>query len=112
MATPKKPNPETPETAELDTSKLVKPGDDASQESTPLGDEAEVATKARNESTPIGDETAEALGIEVPHTADPVDEDVEHALQRETHDGKGEEDPGESDWNGYATEGVEVEGDQ
>jgi hypothetical protein len=30
-------------------------------------------------------------------------------LQRETDDGKGDEDPGESDWKGYATDGVEVE---
>lgn len=42
----------------------------------------------------------------------PSDEDeVKRALERETHDGKGDEDPGPSDWISYATEGVEKEND-
>jgi hypothetical protein len=35
--------------------------------------------------------------------------DVKSALKRETDDGKGDEEPGESDFAGYATEGVEQE---
>jgi hypothetical protein len=119
--TPKKPaaQPAAPETAELDTSKLVDPQVPVTPDtSTPIGDDAEVAAKAANESTPIGNEAEEAAlsfhaeGFEPPETADSVDDDVQHALSRTTHDGKGDEDPGESDWNGYATEGVEAEGDQ
>lgn len=98
-----------PETTELDTSQIVQPGVDSSNESTPLADEAEEIAK---EPTPIADETSAATGITVqaPDVADSHD-DVEHALARETQDGKGEEDPGPSDWNGYATDGVEVEGE-
>lgn len=40
------------------------------------------------------------------------DTDVEAALQRETDDGKGENEPGETDFQGYATEGVEQGSDQ
>jgi hypothetical protein len=111
--------PDPPETTELDTSKLVDPQSNQSADtSTPIGDDAEVAARAKTETTPVGDE-AEAAALafhaddfEPPETADSVDDDVEQALSRTTHDGKGDEDPGESDWNGYATEGVEVEGDQ
>jgi hypothetical protein len=42
-------------------------------------------------------------------TAKSVKADVARALKRETFDGKGDEDPGPSDWNGFATEGVEKE---
>jgi hypothetical protein len=108
--TPKKPAAQPPETTELDTSKLVKPGENSTNEPTPLGDEAERVAK---EATPIADETAAATGIEVPETAEHHDaEDVSAALQRETQDGKGAEDPGESDWVSYASEGVEVEGEK
>ena len=34
-------------------------------------------------------------------------EDVQAALERETDDGKGDDEPGESDFQGFATEGVE-----
>lgn len=61
--------------------------------------------KLAKESTPIGD----SVLADAPHMADSYDEDVQQALNRSTQDGKGDEDPGESDWNGYATEGVEVE---
>jgi hypothetical protein len=44
-----------------------------------------------------------------PETADSVDSDVELALQRETHDGKGEDDPGESDFQSFAADDAEVE---
>lgn len=40
------------------------------------------------------------------------DTDVDQALERETHDGKGDDEPGESDFKGYATEGVEQESEQ
>lgn len=34
-------------------------------------------------------------------------EDVQAALERQTDDGKGDDEPGESDFQGFATEGVE-----
>jgi hypothetical protein len=67
------------------------------------------------ESTPIGDEAQAAAtqaAADAPETAKAVKADVERALARETQDGKGDEDPGPSDWNGFATEGVEKENDQ
>lgn len=42
-------------------------------------------------------------------TADPVKIDIKRALERETQDGKGDEDPGPSDFQGFATDGVEKE---
>lgn len=38
------------------------------------------------------------------------EEDVAAALERETDDGPGEENPGEGDFQSYATENVEKEG--
>lgn len=35
-------------------------------------------------------------------------EDVKNALERQTHDGPGDEQPGDSDFKGFATEGVET----
>jgi hypothetical protein len=40
------------------------------------------------------------------------EEDVAAALERETDDGPGDEEPGEGDFQSYATEGVEQEGTQ
>jgi hypothetical protein len=37
------------------------------------------------------------------------EEDVAAALERETDDGPGDDDPGEGDFNSYATENVEKE---
>lgn len=106
MAEAKKP---AKKAAAQPTDELDDPNVDTSHESTPLGDEAE---KIAKEPTPVSDETTSATGItaQAPETADPVEDDVQHALSRETQDGKGDEDPGPSDWNGYATDGVEVEG--
>lgn len=44
-----------------------------------------------------------------PKTAKSYKVDVKRALKRETDDGPGDEDPGESDFVSYATDGVEVE---
>lgn len=75
----------------LDTSKHVTPNEDTSKEG-----------------TPIGDELAKELNLtEVPFTARAVRGDISTALERETQDGKGDEDPGESDWVSYATDDVE-----
>lgn len=52
--------------------------------------------------TPIGDELETARSFKV---------DVDRALERETQDGKGDEDPGPSDFVSFATEGVEKEED-
>lgn len=93
------------ETTKIDTSKLVKPNEDSSNEPTPIADEAQKAAAAKEQ--PPAEEP------QAPETADHFDKkDVAAALKRETQDGKGDEDPGPSDWNGYATEGVEKEESQ
>ena len=80
--------PDQPETTEIDTSKLVAPNEDASDEPTPIFDEV----------------------VESIETAKHSDKtDVPAALKRETQDGAGEEDPGPSDFESFATEGVEKE---
>ena len=63
------------------------------------------------EPTPIGDaaQAAAQAATEAPDTADSVKVDIKRALERETQDGKGDEDPGPSDFVSFATEGVEVE---
>lgn len=85
--------PADPETTELDTSKLKTPDEDASKEPTPIGDQVE----------------KDLADGKIPFVADSVEDDVQTALARKTQDGKGDEDPGESDWNGYATDEVETD---
>jgi hypothetical protein len=81
-----------------------------STEGTPIGDEAQAAAAAQpTETTKPADSAPDAEPTEAPDTSDPVKADVKRALARETQDGKGDEDPGPSDWNGFATEGVEEE---
>lgn len=76
-------DPQNPQTTQLDN-------EDSAQEPTPIGDAVFAETNG----------------------ASPSDEDeVKRALKRKTHDGKGDEDPGPSDWISYATEGVEKEND-
>lgn len=97
---------ETPETTSFDASKFVAPNEDSSQESTPIGDAAQAAASGNN----TEDETEEEFPAgELPFVAKSYKVDVERALERETHDGPGDEEPGESDWISYATEGVEKE---
>lgn len=86
MSEPSKPDP-------LDPSTPV----DTSNETTPLHDE------------PLSTEEAQGVVADAPDTADSVKADVKRALERETQDGKGSEDPGPSDFQGFATDGVEVE---
>lgn len=107
---------ESPETSELDTSKFVNPGDlppadpsKMAEESTPVGDEAENASHETGSDEE--DDDVPNAGGNAPVSARSYQVDVGRALQRETHDGKGEEDPGESDWQGFATEGVETSED-
>lgn len=81
-----------------------------STEGTPIGDEAQAAAAAQpTEATKPADSAPDAEPTEAPDTAKSVKADVDRALERETQDGKGDEDPGPSDWNGFATEGVEEE---
>jgi hypothetical protein len=72
-------------------------------------------TAPQNESTPIHDEVkntpASSGDVEELETANSYKVDVKRALERETQDGRGDEDPGPSDWNGFATDGVEQEVD-
>lgn len=88
---------------------------------TPIGDELaasrqEVAPDATQAALPIeqAPATPEAVGA-ADSTTDPAaeqsgeDDEVKRALARTTHDGPGDEDPGESDWVSYATDGVEVD---
>jgi hypothetical protein len=71
-------------------------------------------TSKPTEPTPIGDEAAKAAAAVQAEpgdveSADSFKVDVKRALERETQDGKGDEDPGPSDWNGFATDDVEVD---
>lgn len=93
--------PNTPETTQLDTSKMVTPDENSSNESTPVHDELAKATVDDEDEE---DETA-------PEKAKAYKADVGRALDRETQDGQGDEDPGPSDFISYATEGVEKEDD-
>lgn len=98
---------EEPETTEIDASKFVAPNEDSSKESTPIADAAQAAVE---ESNTEEDETEDEVPSgELPFVAESDEDDVYSALERETHDGPGDEDPGESDWISYATEGVEKE---
>lgn len=55
----------------------------------------------------------EDYDVALPETAEHHDEtDVPAALERITSDGPGEGDPGPSDFQGFATEGVEKDSDQ
>lgn len=76
------------------------PADDTNKVDTAKAVDPKVTSA--NESTPIFDETVQAV-----ETADSVKADVKRALERKTDDGKGDEDPGPSDFQGFATEGVE-----
>lgn len=49
--------------------------------------------------------------LKAPETAKSVKADIARALERETHDGKGDDEVPESNWNGFATEGVETSED-
>jgi hypothetical protein len=82
------------DTAKVDTSKLISPNENSSNEPTPIHDAAKAASQATTDA---------------PETADSFKVDVKRALERETQDGKGDEDPGPSDWISFATEGVEEE---
>lgn len=66
------------------------------------------AAKAKVEATPIADEVEQELSS--PDNVHFDKEDVAAALSRSTDDGPGDlSELPESDWNGYATEGVEQE---
>lgn len=75
----------TEEVNEVDTAKAVDPNANPGEESTPLFDELD--------------------------TANSYKVDVKRALDRETDDGKGDTDPGESDFVSFATDDVEKEVD-
>lgn len=72
-----------------------------------------MTTQDKPENTPVYDDVKNGAtaspATEAPETAESFEDDVKRALERETQDGKGDEDPGPSDWNGFATEGVEKE---
>lgn len=127
MTTPQSPPDDDPKTQELDTAKLRSPEEGADEGSSPIHDElasktaqgsvtttTTVTTDVTQSDAPSIDEDEDGEGDEVeeaPETAKAYKIDVQRALDRKTDDGKGDEDPGESDWNGYATEGVEEEED-
>jgi hypothetical protein len=97
-------NPQEPAAAE--PSPDLPPADPAKMatETTPVGDSVQTET-----TEPVEEGADEPPATEAPETAKSFQVDIGRALQRETQDGKGDEEPGESDWAGYATEGVEVE---
>jgi hypothetical protein len=71
------------------------------EEGTPLYDEIKASVSA--------DQDDEVDLNEVPENANAFKVDVQRALEKETQDGKGDEDPGPSDFLGFATDGVEKE---
>jgi|SRR5215211_105870 len=97
---------EQPETTELDTSKLVSP-DKPEYKDEDFG--TVDPDKMAKESTPVFDEVE--ADPEVPEIASSYKADVKRALARQTDDGKGDDDPGDSDFESFATEGVEKEED-
>jgi len=128
MTTPQKPADEdNPKTTELDPAELPSPSKKGTDEGTsPIHDELAAKTTSGSVTTDVlqsqpdaeedSDDSAEDSEesedvLEAPDTAKAYKVDVHRALERETDDGKGDEDPGPSDWNGYATEGVEEEED-
>lgn len=46
--------------------------------------------------------------LKAPETAKSVKADIARALERETHDGKGDDEVPPSDWQGFATDEVET----
>lgn len=94
MTTPEK--PDALEATDIDTSK----------ESSPIADELQRAAEAKN-SEESEEEQLEPAEEGTPFSAKAYKIDVDRALQRNTQDGPGDEDPGPSDWQGYATDEVE-----
>lgn len=95
-------DPQNPETTEFDTSKMVSPNEDTANEETPIGD---ALTKELSEEEDVDID----FGDEVPFEAKSIKADVKRALERETQDGKGDDEVPESDWDSYATKNVEVQ---
>jgi hypothetical protein len=134
MTTPQKSGDDEPKTAELDTAELHSDEEGVDEEASPIHDQlASTSTDGSvtttttvttdvtqnpqkdsgdaEDSEDSEDEEEDTEELTAPETAKAYKVDVQRALERETADGKGDEDPGPSDWNGYATEGVEEEED-
>lgn len=92
--------PIDPQTTQLDTSKLVTP---PVKETTPIGDQI-----AKERAAAEDDDDDEEL-TEVPFAAKSYKVDVDRALARSTNDGKGDDEVPPSNWQGYATDDVEVQ---
>lgn len=93
------PNPlQTPDLPPADPEALAR-------ETTPVADSLQNNPAAAAEAE---DESQGGPTGEPPKVARSYQVDVSRALERKTHDGPGDEDPGPSDWQGYATDGVEV----
>lgn len=118
--TPAEPVEANPPTTEMDLSQLRPP----TNEGSPIGDALKeelaapasappVAASSAAPETPDEDDEDDEIDIdfgdEIPFEAKPVKRDVKRALERETQDGKGDDEVPESDWDSFATKNVEVQ---
>lgn len=115
--TPAEPIDPNPQTREMDLSQLRPPvtegspiGDALSQElAAPAAPPVPVSSEVPDDEDDEDDDVDIDFGDEIPFEAKSVKRDVKRALERETDDGKGDEDVPESDWDSFATKNVEVE---
>lgn len=114
--TPAEPIDPNPQTREMDLSQLRPPAN----EGTPIGDALTQELAAPDaQPVPVSSEVPVAededdevdidFGDEVPFEAKSIKADVKRALERQTDDGKGDDEVPESDWDSFATKNVEVE---
>lgn len=84
--------------------------EDSKSGGTPIGDEVQRELEQLDELDGDDGEGEDVPGDgDIPFAAKSFKVDVKRALERETQDGPGDDEIPESDWQGYATEGVEVE---
>lgn len=114
---PAEPVEANPPTQEMDLSQVRPPisegspiGDALTQElSAPDAPPVPVSSEAPADEDDEDDEIDIDFGDEIPFEAKPVKRDVKRALERETQDGKGDDEVPESDWDSFATKNVEVQ---
>lgn len=105
-------SPDAPAPAENTTPAEDLPAADPAKlaaETTPVADSISTTSTTSTESTDEDEPDEETpAGTPAPETANSFKVDVSRALARTTQDGKGDEEPGPSNFEGFATEGVEV----
>ena len=103
-------NPDPNATTQLDTSKAVDPNASTAEAGTPIHDELASGNPTDEHPEPLPADEAKTVVADAPDSSKSFKVDVERALARETQDGKGDSEPGPSNFESFATEGVEKEG--